>query len=182
MKTSRKQKPRSQAQPPGPAPAAVSRRSFLNLLWTGLGLAALAEVLWLTVSFLRPGQSGGSDGPVETVIHAGAVSDFRPGTATAFQSGQFYLVRLDDGGLLALSCRCTHLGCTVPWHEKEKRFLCPCHASAFDITGKVIGAPATRALDIFPLTVENDAVRVDIGRRIERAGFDPKQVVHPPKV
>ena len=61
-------------------------------------------------------------------------------------------MRLDDGGLLALSCKCTHLGCTVPWVEKEKKFLCPCHASAFDITGNVINSPAARALDTFPVS------------------------------
>jgi cytochrome b6-f complex iron-sulfur subunit len=88
---------------------------------------------------------------------------------------------LGDGGLLALSCKCTHLGCTVPWVEKEKKFLCPCHASAFDITGNVISAPAPRALDIFPVSIENNSVKVDTGKRIKRSGFEPKQVVYPKK-
>ncbi len=90
-------------------------------------------------------------------------------------------MRLGDGGFLALSCKCTHLGCTVPWVEKEKRFLCPCHASAFDITGNVISAPAPRALDIFTVSIENNIVKVDTGRRIKRSGFDSKQVVYPTK-
>ena len=116
---------------PGEAPAEVSRRSFLNILWTALGLAALAEFLWLAFSFLWPAKPGG-ESQANTVVPAGSLASFEPGTVTAFQRGEFYLVRLDDGGLLALSCKCTHLGCTVPWVEKEKKFLCPCHASAFD--------------------------------------------------
>ena len=165
---------------PREAPAGVSRRSFLNILWTALGLAALAEFLWLAFSFLWPAKPGGA-GHANSVVPAGLLASFEPGTVTAFQKGEFYLVRLDDGGLLALSCKCTHLGCTVPWVEKEKKFLCPCHASAFDSTGNVISAPAPRALDIFSVSIENNIVKVDTGKRIKRSGFEPKQVVYSKK-
>jgi cytochrome b6-f complex iron-sulfur subunit len=162
------------------APAQVSRRSFLNVLWAALGLAALAEFLWLAFSFVWPAKPGG-ESQGNTVVPAGSLASFEPGTVTAFQKGEFYLVRLDDGGLLALSCKCTHLGCTVPWVEKEKKFLCPCHASAFDSTGNVISAPAPRALDIFPVSIENNIVKVETGKRTKRSGFESKQVVYPKK-
>jgi cytochrome b6-f complex iron-sulfur subunit len=165
---------------PGAAPAGFSRRSFLNILWTALGLAALAEVLWLAFSFVWPAKPG-AEIQANTVVPAGSLASFEPGTVTAFQKGGFYLVRLEDGGLLALSCKCTHLGCTVPWVEKEKKFLCPCHASAFDMTGNVISSPATRALDTFAVTIENNIVKVETGKRIKRSGFEPKQVVYPKK-
>ena len=55
---------------------------------------------------------------------------------------------LDDGGFLALHRKCTHLGCTVPWNRAENRFVCPCHASAFDLAGDVVSAPASRAVSI----------------------------------
>jgi cytochrome b6-f complex iron-sulfur subunit len=179
MKPTRIKKPKDKK--PDEAPAEVSRRHFLSILWTALGLAALAEFLWMAFSFLRPARPGSAETLANTVIQAGDVASFAPGTVTAFQSGEFYVVRLDDGGLLALSCKCTHLGCTVPWVEKEKKFLCPCHASAYDITGNVITSPATRALDIFPMVIENNVVRVDIRKRIKRSGFDPKQIVYPLK-
>ena len=163
------------------APAAVTRRGFLNGLWVVLGLAALAEFLWLAVSFLRPAKPGRPESQADTVVSAGALETFAPGTVTAFQNGAFYLVRLEDGGLLALSCKCTHLGCTVPWVEKEKRFLCPCHASAFDITGSVINSPAARPLDTFAVTVENNIIKVHTGRRFKRSGFDSGQLVYPPE-
>jgi cytochrome b6-f complex iron-sulfur subunit len=166
---------------PSEAPAEVSRRGFLNILWAALGLAALAEFLWLAFSFLWPVKPG-EEGHANSVVPAGSLASFEPGTVTAFQKGEFYLVRLDDGGILALSCKCTHLGCTVPWVEKEKKFLCPCHASAFDMTGNVISSPAARALDAFPVAIENNIVKVDTGKRIKRSGFDPKQVAYPPKV
>ncbi len=167
---------------PDEASAEVSRRDFLNVLWAALGLAALAEFVGMAVSFLRPAKPGNAESQANTEIPAGSVASFAPGTATAFQRGEFYLVRLDDGGILALSCKCTHLGCTVPWLEKEKKFLCPCHASAFDLTGNVINSPASRPLDMFPVAIENNIIKVDTSRRIKRSGFDPKQVVHPPKI
>jgi cytochrome b6-f complex iron-sulfur subunit len=116
------------------------------------------------------------------MVSAGAVESFPPGTVEGFQRGQFYLVRLDSGGFLAISCKCTHLGCTVPWVEKEKKFLCPCHASSFDITGNVTAAPAPRALDMFQVTIENNVVKVDTSKRIKRSGFNSEQLVYPPKL
>jgi cytochrome b6-f complex iron-sulfur subunit len=140
-----------------------------------LGLAAVAELVWITASFVRP-RSGVADTLSEVVI-AGGVDDFAPGSVTAFPSGRFYLVRLDDGGFLAVHRECTHLGCTVPWRAESGRFECPCHASVFDITGEVLGPPAIRPLDLLPVRLENGIVKVDIGRRIRRSTFDPSQVI-----
>ncbi len=79
---------------PGETPTGVSRRSFLNILWTALGLAALAEVLWLAVSFLWPSRTGGAESQAHSVVSAGSLTSYEPGTVTAFQKGEFYLVRL----------------------------------------------------------------------------------------
>ena len=107
---------------------------------------------------------------------AGPLERFAPGSVTAFPTGRFYLVRLKDGGLLALHRQCTHLGCTVPWLADRQRFQCPCHASAFDVTGAVLGPPAPRPLDLHPVRVENGIVKVDTGRRVRRSRFEPEQV------
>jgi cytochrome b6-f complex iron-sulfur subunit len=158
------------------------RRGFLFKLWLGLGVLALAEVLWLIFSFLRPRRSRLRKGDFGTTIEAGPVTSFEPNSVTPFPRGQFYLARLEDGGFLALSRRCTHLGCTVPWVEEDNAFKCPCHSSAFDIRGNVIRSPAPRALDIFPVTIENDVLKVDTSRMIKRSGFSPGQVTYLKKV
>jgi cytochrome b6-f complex iron-sulfur subunit len=105
------------------------------------------------------------------------VDHFEPGSVSAFPQGRFYLARLDDGGFLALHRECTHLGCTVPWVATEDRFICPCHASSFDITGEVLSPPAPRPLDIFRVRIENDIVKVDVSRAIKRQNFLASQVV-----
>jgi len=156
-----------------------SRRSFLNKLWIVLGFVALAEFFAVAVAFLRPGKSKVSQDSDTTVIIGGSVDKFAPNTITAFVRGRFYLARLKDGGFLALSSKCTHLGCTLPWVEKESKFVCPCHASAFDITGNVINAPAPRALDIYAVNIENDIVKVNTAKPIKRSEFKTDQVTYP---
>jgi cytochrome b6-f complex iron-sulfur subunit len=155
------------------------RRRFLGILWLGLALVAAGEIIWVIVSFFRPRRGQSVRRGLGTVVRAGSVKDFVPNTVTAFPRGQFYLACLADGGFLAISRTCTHLGCTVPWVEKENRFACPCHASAFDIRGDVINAPAPRALDLFAVTIENNVVKVNTAKRIKRSAFRATQVTYP---
>ena len=158
-----------------------TRRSFLNILWIILGGVALAEFVAVAFAFLRPHKSKARGKNAESIIAAGADESFTPNSVTAFVRGKFYLARLEDGGFLALSRTCTHLGCAVPWVEKEMKFACPCHGSAFDITGNVIEAPAPRALDIYPITIENNMIKVDTRKPIKRSTFRVEQVTYPKK-
>ena len=52
-----------------------------------------------------------------------------------------------QGGLHAVSAKCTHLGCAVHWNSAERSWDCPCHASRFDIEGNVLHGPAPEALE-----------------------------------
>ena len=151
------------------------RRHFLVRAAWALGLVAAAETIWVFVSFLRPRQDTGE---LEKLFVAGPTEEFDPGTVTAFPDGKFYLVRLQDGGFLALHRECTHLGCTVPWSESEQRFVCPCHASSYDMRGVVLSSPAPRPLDWLPVRVENGIVKVVLADRQRRSEFRPSQV-HP---
>jgi cytochrome b6-f complex iron-sulfur subunit len=174
---------REAPQAPKPAPGAANavtssaspRRKLLLRLWGLLSLAALAEFIWIVGSFVRP-RRGQADGEAGIVV-AGPLDRFEPGSVSAFPAGKFYLVRLKAGGFMALFRECTHLGCTVPWLAEEARFACPCHASAFDITGQVLSPPAPRPLDLYAVRIENGIVKVDTRRRLPRASFDPSQVV-----
>ena len=155
------------------------RRTLLGSLLLGLALVAAAEIVWIIVSFFRPRKKRPGEEGFETIVSAGSVDEFAAGTVTAFPRGRFYLTRLEDGGFLAVSRTCTHLGCTVPWIDKEKRFVCPCHASVFDMTGDVVNGPAPRALDLFPITIENRMVMVNTGKRKKRSTFRASQATYP---
>ena len=160
-------------------PSGTNRRSFLNWLWIGLGLAALVEFAGLVNAFLTSRKLKADGEASDAVVVAGQIDNFKPNTVTAFPRGQFYLACLQDGGFLAISRRCTHLGCTVPWVADQMQFVCPCHSSVFDIHGDVVEAPAPRALDLFRVTIENRVVTVHTGQKIKRTGFKTDQVVFP---
>ncbi|MEN8164523.1 MAG: Rieske (2Fe-2S) protein [Acidobacteriota bacterium] len=158
------------------SPESTMRRSLLGKIWVGLGGLALLEGVWVVTDFLKPRRRQHDDEEAATLIVAGPIENFDPGSVTAFQQGKFYLARLQDGGFLALHRECTHLGCTVPWIGAEERFVCPCHASVFDIKGQVLSPPAPRPLDTFAVRIENGIVKVDTSQPIKRNTFSDNQV------
>ncbi|RRR76369.1 MAG: Rieske (2Fe-2S) protein [Candidatus Viridilinea halotolerans] len=156
-------------------PTTLSRRDFLSLGLGALGLAGLLQSGAITYQFLAPRTIEGEFGGV---VHAGELVSFPPGSVTEFPDGRFFLVRLDDGGLLAVYRRCTHLGCAVAWHPTEDRFTCPCHGSHFDQAGVVENPPAPRPLDTFAITLRDGQISVDTARPQRRDHFSVDQVVY----
>ena len=95
------------------------------------------------------------------------------------EKGRFYVVRLQDGGFLAVYRRCTHLGCAVPYDQAAQQFACPCHGSGFTMEGGVKNPPAVRPLDLFPLSVTDEGeLLVDTNSPIERDQTSPAQAVY----
>ena len=156
-----------------------SRRSFLSKLWLALGALTFAELVVVVIAFFKPRKPRATAAEQDAIVVAGSVDNFEPGTVSAFVRGKFYLARLEDGGFLAMSRTCTHLSCTVPWVSGENKFICPCHSSEFDIRGEVINPPAPRALDLYPVTIENKVLKVDTGKLTKRSEFSTDQVTYP---
>merc|ERR1712054_572503 len=72
-----------------------------------------------------------------------------------------YLIVKEDGTLedYAINAVCTHLGCVVPWNRAANKYMCPCHGSQYDFTGKVIRGPAPLSLALAHLdNVDGKAV------------------------
>jgi cytochrome b6-f complex iron-sulfur subunit len=153
------------------------RRSFIKRIWALLGLLAGVELAWIGTTILTSRQKFSGKDTGSGFVDVGEAEVFKPGTVTAVGQGGFYVSRLTDGGFLALASTCTHLGCALPWDEKERKFICPCHGSTFDSRGNVLTSPATRPLDLHPLRLENGVVRVDAGKRIRRLSYAASQVV-----
>lgn len=150
----------------------ISRRKFFRrFIYTLLSL----QVVYFIVRLLKPGYSQTAQ---DDYYEAGEVSFFEAGRIYPFSSKNFFLHRLPDGGFLALSSKCTHLGCTIQFLPGENRFECPCHASAFNKTGEVLSAPATRTLDYFPVVIANNKVLVDTNNALRRDRFNRSQVIY----
>lgn len=145
-----------------------SRRSFIKKLFWGI---FSLEIIYLTFDFLNS-KSKVKDN--HQLFNAGNMSSFEPNTMYPYSSEMFYLSVLKDGGMLALSVKCTHLGCVV--RADKDGFQCPCHASAFDKYGEVKSPPATRALDIFPIKVIKGSIYVDTASPIKRKSFEKSQI------
>ena len=146
----------------------INRRNFIKT--TALTVVGLEMgYLIFDVSKNKSKESNNAE-----LFKAGQLSLFEKNKMYPFNSGKFYLSVLKDGGLLAISIKCTHLGCIV--QPSETGFLCPCHASAFDKHGEVLSPPATRALDIFPISLVKGEILVDIHNPIKRNTFDKSQI------
>lgn len=154
----------------------ISRRDALKTIWAALGGMVALEVSGLALAYMQPRLAQGEFG---SVISAGVVDDFPPNSVTHIKNGRFYLVRLADGGFLAVYQRCTHLGCTVPWDQEQGMFVCPCHNSQFSPDGQVLNPPAPRPLDLFPITIIDSHIEVNTGAPLAREAADPAQVVYP---
>ncbi len=159
----------------------LRRRQALRL---GLGAGALGllgEMTGLSAAFFRPLREEEFGGKVEAGTIDEIVAHFRerddePLLATR---PRYYLLHPPDG-LLAVFRRCPHLGCTYRFEPSEDQFHCPCHASVFDKrTGVVLGGPATRPLDLFPVAIVEGVVVVDTdpreGHLIRRSRYEPGQ-------
>jgi glycine/D-amino acid oxidase-like deaminating enzyme/nitrite reductase/ring-hydroxylating ferredoxin subunit len=79
---------------------------------------------------------------------AGGAGDVPPGEARVVRDGvgKIGVYRDADGGIHAVSLRCTHLGCLLRFNAAETSWDCPCHGSRFDVDGAVLEGPAVNPL------------------------------------
>ena len=137
----------------------LGRRRFLTKLWlTGGGLVAAAGA-WTGWDLLRPLPATGFGGIVRSVPSTSVPES----GVVEVPAARAYLTRLDDQ-ILALSQKCTHLGCRVPYCESSGQFECPCHGSVFNRVGDYVAGPAPRGMDRYAVEVGDDGlVLVDTG-------------------
>lgn len=111
-------------------------------------------------------------------LNAGKADNFENNGIYPFSTGKFFLTRFEDGGFLAISVKCTHLGCIVTINPTSKGFDCPCHASRFNKYGEVLSAPATRPLDILPIRIENGELFIDTKSPVKRKKYKKSQLTY----
>jgi menaquinol-cytochrome c reductase iron-sulfur subunit len=165
---------RDQSGGPTHDPTSPPRRSFLGgLLATGTAgvgallvipvvrfvlhplLANTTEKSWSDVGKMDAFQA--ITAPVQRLVQIEQLDGWR---RTVSQK-PVYVTRDSAGQLAVLSAVCTHLGCSVPWIEKQDKFICPCHQAIFDPTGKLIGGPAPRSMDALPMKIEQGVLKVE---------------------
>ena len=154
----------------------LDRRRLLSTAWKG-GLALIAAAGgWTTWDLLKPKVTSGFGGlvravPPEAVPEVGVVE---------VPAARGYLVRI-DGEIMALSEKCTHLGCRVPYCESSGQFECPCHGSVFNRAGDLQSGPSPRGLDRYPVEVAEDGLLyIDTGETEPGPAPGTKTIDEPP--
>jgi cytochrome b6-f complex iron-sulfur subunit len=155
-----------------------SRRDFLKSSWKVLGLVAAAELVFFTANLLDSDNEESKDKSITNLKVVGNVNDFKINSVNVDRVNKFFLVRDEEGGFLALSLGCSHLGCSVLWDEAKQKFICPCHSSSFDKRGSVLTSPAPRPLDYYRVLIEDGKVKIDFSKKIQRKKFDKTQVAY----
>jgi len=83
-------------------------------------------------------------------VYQGKDMEFRDAT------GKTLWTNKKDMPYVAFSGKCPHLGCGFKWRKHKVLgpvFLCPCHVSIYDASGRVLEGPAPRPLDPLPIQV-----------------------------
>ena len=150
----------------------ANRRSFLaGLLGTGSAmvgallavplirftlhpvLATTTQKSWSDVGRVDELQS--LDAPVKKLVTMEQLDGWRK----IVLEKPVYVSKDAQGQLIVLSATCTHLGCTVPWIEKEHKFICPCHLGTFAPDGKLLGGPPPRDMDRLATKIEGGILK-----------------------
>lgn len=149
----------------------LSRRKFLQRMI--LAIFSI-EIAYLLFDYLK---NKTTDNSTNSWMSIGSIDNYEMGMHP-ISKGKFYLYKLADGGIMAISYKCSHLGCAININKDDNGFECPCHASHFNQYGEVKSPPATRPLDIFPIEIKNNEIRVDINHPIKRNKFEQSQITY----
>jgi 3-phenylpropionate/trans-cinnamate dioxygenase ferredoxin component len=98
-------------------------------------------------------------------VQVGLAKDVAPGTMRGFRAGDKGVVVSNIGGKYsAIGDKCTHRGCSLSKGRMEGEVVtCPCHGSRFNLkTGAVVRGPAVEPEPAYPVTVEGDALWVEV--------------------
>lgn len=135
-----------------------TRRDVLLTGWKVGGALLIGAAGYTAYEALRPLTTGASGGTIDV----GSPANFKSGTATYFPEGRLYVVNAKEH-YFALSQKCPHLGCKIPFCESSGNFECPCHGSFFDIAGEYIRGPSPRGMDRYEMKLEGNNLVVDTG-------------------
>jgi cytochrome b6-f complex iron-sulfur subunit len=146
----------------------MGRRQFMNFLTFGAITGTALGGLYPIVQYFIPASSGnaggglvakdalGNDIVVSEYLKTHAAGD--RSLAQGFKGDPTYVVVKEDHtiGSYGINAVCTHLGCVVPWNAGQNKFMCPCHGSQYDETGKVVRGPAPLSLPLAHATVSEE--------------------------
>lgn len=146
----------------------MGRRQFMNLLTFGAITGTALGALYPIVKYFIPPSSGSAGGGLAAkdalgndIVATEYLATHAAGDrslAQGFKGDPTYVVVTEDHAIesYGINAVCTHLGCVVPWNAGQNKFMCPCHGSQYDSTGKVVRGPAPLSLPLVHADVNED--------------------------
>jgi cytochrome b6-f complex iron-sulfur subunit len=164
----------------------MGRRQFMNLLTFGTVGGVAAGALYPVIKYFIPPTSAGAGGGVlakdalgNDIVLSEYLTSHLAGDrslAQGIKGDPTYIVVKEDQSIenYGINAICTHLGCVVPWNAAENKFMCPCHGSQYDATGKVVRGPAPLSLALAHTEVVDDKISMTPWKETDfRTGESP---------
>jgi cytochrome b6-f complex iron-sulfur subunit len=101
----------------------------------------------------------GSTGITVTVDSASPLAAVGSGALVQTPSGDYLVAHTSQDVFSALSAMCTHQACTITGISNSD-FVCPCHGSTFDTSGRVVAGPAPAPLHQYPTQFANGVLTI----------------------
>ena len=139
----------------------ISRREFFSYGFMGSSLlASMALLSYYVIQFLLPAPN---KNPTRK-IYITTTDKILPGNSFKFTDLKGGRITVTNTGseFIALSTKCTHLGCQVHWKKDQKTFYCPCHDGYFNSKGEVLKGPPPAPLDTYKVEVVDKAIYIHV--------------------
>jgi len=135
----------------------LSRKEFLDFLAVIGGLGTIVMVVYPLIAFLRPPRRSSETSSYVEVAKVDEISVGQGMDAIAPNGEPVVVIKSEEPAkLVAVSKRCTHLGCIV--ELKGEELVCPCHDAHFTLTGEVISGPAPRPLPKYEVKIQGNKI------------------------
>ena len=149
-----------------------TRREFCAEACGAVGLAALGGALQAcggggltgasSVPALPSMSASAGNGAVTLAIDASSpLASVGSAALVQSPSGLFLVARTGQDSFTALTSICTHRVCTITNYE-SRTYVCPCHGSRFDTSGRVTNGPAVRALRSYATRFSGDVLTITL--------------------
>jgi cytochrome b6-f complex iron-sulfur subunit len=96
---------------------------------------------------------------VAVTVAGSALSNIGGAVLVESVAGVFLVSRTSDSGFTAIDAVCSHQSCTVTNADGDI-YVCPCHGSRYDRSGRVVKGPAMAALRRFNTSFTNGVVTI----------------------
>ena len=98
---------------------------------------------------------------VEVTVAGSGLSNTGGAVLVESVAGVFLVSRTTDTTFTAIDAVCTHQSCTVTNADGDI-YVCPCHGSRYDRSGRVVNGPATASLRRYNTSFANGIVTINL--------------------